>query len=105
MWLPDKVIASVNDGVDEVFYLLYATTKIFNEQRPPGTPLVFSSWYWAKGTREAGPFKSQSSAYRDAWYRLCSRQRAPLLHEAAMSELHRQERAERREAMKLRLVA
>jgi hypothetical protein len=40
--------------------------------------LVFSGWYWSLGAREAGPFKSQSAAWRDAWYRL-GRRRAPLV--------------------------
>jgi len=105
MWLPNAVINAVNEQVDEVFYLSYVTTRVFNDQRSPGTPMVFSGWYWAKGLREAGPFKSQSSAYRDAWYRLCSRTRAPIIHETAMSEVHRQERAAKRDANTLKLVA
>src|SRR5580765_3370776 len=105
MWLPNSVIAAVDEAVDEVFLINYQTTKIFNENREPGTPLVFSGWYWAKGRLEGGPFRSQSSAYRDAWYRFVSRQKAPMLHETARGEIKRQERAARREAVGLRAVA
>lgn len=105
MWLPRSVINDVHETVDEVFYVNYQTTKVFNESRTPGVPLVFSGWYWAKGPREGGPFKSQSAAYRDAWYRLCSRTKMPLVHETARGEIRRQERTAKRETIGLRVVA
>lgn len=105
MWLPRSVIEAVNENIDEVFLVNYATTKIFNEKRSPGTPLVFSGWYWARGKQEGGPFRSQSAAYRDAWYKFCSRTRMPSIHETAVSEIKRQERAARREALNIRAVA
>ena len=105
MWLPQKIIQAVTDTVDEVFYVSFQTAKVFNEGRERGTPMVFSGWYWARGTQEGGPFKSQSSAYRDAWYELISNARAPALHKAAASEIRRQERQRRREAIGLRRVA
>lgn len=109
MWLPNSVISAVRETVDEVFYVSYETTRTFNQDRAPGTPLVFSGWYWAKGSREGGPFRSQSSAYRDAWYKLVAREKAPVLYATAKVEIKKQERAKRRVkaggAPKLKLVA
>jgi hypothetical protein len=105
MWLPRSVINAVDAAVDEVFYVSYQTTRVFNESRAKGTPLVFSGWYWAKGRREGGPFKSQSSAYRDAWYALVAIARPPAIHTEAKGEIKRQERAARRERLGLRRVA
>jgi hypothetical protein len=61
-----------------VFYLSYAACRRWAEHRDKGEPLVFSGWYWTHGKREAGPFKSQSAAWRDAWYQL-GRHKAPLM--------------------------
>ena len=78
MWLPDAVLKDVRDHGARVFYLSYPAARRWAEDRPPGEPLVFSGWYWTLGDREAGPFKSQSSAWRDAYYKL-GRRKAPLL--------------------------
>lgn len=83
MWLPNALIADVEDTVT-VFYLPYATTRYWAENRAKGEPLVFSGWYWAKGPREAGPFKSRSAAYRDAWFHMVQRRTPPLLHADAL---------------------
>lgn len=68
MWLPDHVIKTVEDARVTVFYLSYAACRHWAEHRERDEPLVFSGWYWARGGREAGPFKSQSAAWRDAWF-------------------------------------
>lgn len=83
MWLPNAIIEDVEDAV-AVFYVDYATTRIWAENRDKGEPLVFSGWYWAKGPREGGPFKSRSACYRDAWYRLVQRRTPPVLHAKAV---------------------
>lgn len=78
MWLRDSILTEVTDLGARIFYLSYAACRRWAENRDPDQPLVFSGWYWSKGGREAGPFKSQSAAWRDAWYQL-GRHRAPLL--------------------------
>jgi hypothetical protein len=78
MWLPDILIKDVRELQARVFYLSYSACRRWAENRDKGEPLVFSGWYWSLGKREAGPFKSQSAAWRDAWYQL-GRHRAPLL--------------------------
>lgn len=78
MWLPDSVLSDVRALDARIFYLSYSACRRWAEHRDKGEPLVFSGWYWSLGKREAGPFKSQSAAWRDAWYQL-GRHRAPLL--------------------------
>jgi hypothetical protein len=99
MWLPNSLIAEVEDTV-KVFYVNYATTRLWAEHREKGEPLVFSGWYWAKGSVEAGPFKSQSACYRDAWFRMVVKRAPPVLQQ----ETIKAERKLKRE-QSLRLVA
>ena len=70
MWISNSIQDEVRHAV-RVFYVPYAATLLWKEHRAKGEPLVFSGWYWAKGAREGGPFRSQSACYRDAWYRCC----------------------------------
>lgn len=77
MWLPNALIKDVGDADVRVFYVSYAATRRWAAGRDPGEPLVFSGWYWAIGARESGPFKSQSAAWRDAWYRVVRRRGPP----------------------------
>lgn len=79
MWLPNALIKDVGETGARVFYVSYAACRRWAADRDPGEPLVFSGWYWSLGTREAGPFKSQSAAWRDAWYRLSRRKAPPVL--------------------------
>jgi hypothetical protein len=76
MWLPDALINDVKALEARVFYLPYGAARRWAENRDPGEPLVFSGWYWARGGKEAGPFRSQSAAWRDCWYVL-GRHHAP----------------------------
>jgi hypothetical protein len=93
MWLPNKIVDDVKDAV-QVFYLPYSYCRYWAEHRAPGEPLVFSGWYWAQGAREAGPFKSQSACFRDAWYRAVTHKRPPALHaDALKAEQELRERA------------
>lgn len=78
MWLPNKIIDDVTEAVT-VFYVDYATTRFWAENRAKGEPLVFSGWYWAQGIREGGPFKSRSACYRDAWFRVVQKRTPPAL--------------------------
>ena len=90
MWLPDAVIKDVKAHDARVFYVSYAACRRWAETRDRGEPLVFSGWYWSRGAREAGPFKSQSACWRDCWYAL-GRRRAPLI--TADNDLFEAERA------------
>jgi hypothetical protein len=88
MWLPNVIVKETSNAV-KVFYVGYAVTRLWAAEREKGEPLVFSGWYWANGTREGGPFKSQSACYRDAWFNVVRRVAPPVLH-ADMLRLERQ---------------
>jgi hypothetical protein len=96
MWLPNAIISDVDDQV-AVFYVSYATTRYWAEHREPGEPLVFSGWYWAKGIREGGPFKSRSACYRDAWFRVVQKRTPPVLHQDTLRVEREAQRKKNRE--------
>ena len=71
--------AVINDTLEkcQVHYLDRSTARWWNERRAKGQPPVFCGWYWVKGPREAGPFKTQSSAMRDAYFTLVLNEHVP----------------------------
>lgn len=79
MWLPRSLVDDVHAANIEVFHVCYAATRLWARERAEGEPLVFSGYYWTFGNREAGPFRSKSSAYRDAWYRVVRRRLPPMI--------------------------
>jgi hypothetical protein len=79
MWLPRALTDAVTEAGIKVFYVSYAATRRWAVERDKGEPLIFSGWYWGLGPRESGPFKSQSSAYRDAWFRVVRRHAPPVI--------------------------
>jgi hypothetical protein len=101
MWLSNHIRDDVADAC-EVFYVTREIAAFWNDNRAKGDPLVFTGWYWAKGAREGGPFKSKSSCYRDAWFRVVREEAPPALHaDAARIERRnsRRENRARRETM------
>ena len=82
MWIPKAVADAVDDAV-KVFYVPYAATRAWKEDRVPGEPLIFTGWYWAMGKIENGPFKSRSACFRDAWFRAVNHRKPPELHSDA----------------------
>lgn len=70
MWLQNALIDAVRDADIKVFYVSFQATRLWAKERDKDEPLVFSGYYWALGAREAGPFRSMSAAYRDAYYRV-----------------------------------
>ena len=99
MWLPNALIADVEERVT-VFYVSYATTRLWAAHREKGEPLIFSGWYWAIGPREAGPFKSRSACYRDAWFRIVQKRTPPVLR----TENEKAEKSEQREIRKRKVA-
>ena len=67
MWVSSAIISAV-DKLVEVGYVPHSVTRYWNTRRTRDQPCVFAGWYWVNGTDEAGPFKSRSSAYRDAYF-------------------------------------
>jgi hypothetical protein len=77
MRLPDDVITTVKKAGVRVFFASRNTTKVWNQQRISKEPLRYGGWYWMRSQRgrvtamdEDGPFRSQSSAIRDAFVKL-----------------------------------
>jgi len=79
MWLPNALIDAVEEAKIKVFYVSFAATRLWATERDKDEPLVFSGYYWAMGPREAGPFRSMSAAYRDAYYRVVRRMAPPVV--------------------------
>lgn len=64
-------------------FLTYAdrdTVKLWNSLRGKDDPPIFGGWYWLKGWSEGGPFRCESAAIRDAWYRAVLKIEPPRLH-------------------------
>lgn len=84
--LKKSVVESTRAKV-EVVYVDRDTSRWWNSRRRPEDTAVFCGWYWIEDrTREeAGPFRSRSAAYRDAYYRLVLKRELPSV---GQSQLH-----------------
>lgn len=81
--LRKSVVASTERHV-RVVYLDRSTSKWWNQRRQVDDTAVFCGWYWIKGREEAGPYRSRSAAYRDAYYRFVLEREQPNVgHSAA----------------------
>jgi hypothetical protein len=71
MWLPNAVFEDVKK-VARVHYVNVAMCKTWNEHRRHGELRLLTGWCWtAKDGRSFKQgFKSETIAYRDAWYEL-----------------------------------
>lgn len=79
MWLSNSLVNAVEEAKIRVFYVSFQATRLWASERDKDEPLVFSGYYWALGPREAGPFRSMSAAYRDAYYRVVRRTAPPVV--------------------------
>jgi hypothetical protein len=78
----------ITDTLDQVkiVYLDRETSKWWNAKRSPDDTAVFCGWYWVKGKEEAGPFRTRSSAMRDAYYRYVLHREMPSIGRSALPE-------------------
>src|SRR5579864_5992150 len=65
--MPSTIIDQV-DKLVRVGYVPREITHYWNTRRKSDEPCVFTGWYWVNGVEEGGPFKTKSSAYRDAYF-------------------------------------
>jgi hypothetical protein len=79
--LATNFIESVRKAGVKVYFATRTTTKVWNGHRISGEPLRYGGWYWVRTQRgrvtevdEDGPFRSESSAIRDAYVKLQLRQ-------------------------------
>jgi hypothetical protein len=104
MWLSKKIREAVTENV-QVFYLNWTAARMWNQKRDKGEPMVFTGWYWAHRGREGGPFKSMSSAYRDAWYLIVEQREPPLLHKNFVKIESRLQRGRRKGKNEVEMLA
>lgn len=78
MWLPNDIIAAV-DRIARITYINVADTKLWNEQRNKDELRLLTGWAWTarNGSAHRQGFKTQTVAYRDAYYELVRRSVAP----------------------------
>lgn len=78
MWLPGNVIESV-DNVARIYYINSAMTQRWNATRKPNELRLLTGWCWESksGGNFYQGFKTQTVAYRDAWYNLVARHSIP----------------------------
>ena len=79
--ISDDVYSRTTDRGVEVFFVSRAVTKWWNARRDKKGErdiALLSGWYWSLGNEEYGPFRSQSAAWRDAYYRRVARHRPPM---------------------------
>lgn len=74
--LKNAVVEATSRQV-QITYLDRETAKWWNARRKPDEPCVFCGWYWVRGDEEAGPFRSRSSALRDAFFKFVLRREMP----------------------------
>lgn len=79
MWLSKDVIESTEAHV-RVVYVDMALVAFWNQKREAGEPRLFTGFYWLNGAAEAGPFRSRSAAYRDAWYHQVVKREPPSIN-------------------------
>lgn len=80
MKLTEAIQKDLNHSRVHITFANRETIAIWNRLRAPNEPPIFTGWYWASGVREGGPFRCESAAMRDAWYRICLRQEPPLVN-------------------------
>ena len=93
--LRKSVIESTEAKV-KIVYVDRETSKWWNTRRRPDDTVVFCGWYWIRGTEEAGPFRSRSAAYRDAYYRHVLRREPPSVGHSQLEGTRRYERKARK---------
>ncbi len=73
-----------------VQYISADIARYWNRRRDDrAEPVILTGWFWVAGSREGGPFKSQTAAYRDAWYRLVEKVTPPIVPKAVPSRPNR----------------
>ncbi len=76
--LRDHVVMETLEEV-EVVYLNRETAKWWNARRGVDDTATFCGHYWIHDNEEGGPFKTRSSAIRDAYYRFVLRREPPAI--------------------------
>jgi hypothetical protein len=80
MWLPNNIIADV-DRVARIHYVDVGLCQQWNKHRRGGELRLLTGWCWtAKNGRDFRQgFKTQTVAYRDAYYALVRKEHTPVI--------------------------
>jgi hypothetical protein len=70
-------VISRTDAKVQVVYVGRDTARLWNTRRKADDTPTFCGWYWFRGHDEAGPFRTMSAAYRDAYYRFVLERETP----------------------------
>lgn len=81
--LKDLVVTETLDLV-KVVYLDREVSKSWNAKRKADDTATFCGFYWVRGMDENGPFRSRSSAIRDAYYRFVLKREVPTVGQTAL---------------------
>jgi hypothetical protein len=79
MWLPNQIIQSVDDAA-RIYYVNARMCLSWNQHRKDGELRLLTGWCWISKTNPSlfrQGFKTQTVAYRDAYYSLVRRESAP----------------------------
>jgi hypothetical protein len=78
MWLPNNIIAEVG-RVARIHYVDRAMCVRWNEHRKEGELRLLTGWCWTarNGRDYRQGFKTQTVAYRDAYYALVRQEHTP----------------------------
>lgn len=81
MWLPNNIIAEV-DSVARIHYIDVSMCISWNKRRDVSELRLLTGWCWSAkdGRSYRQGFKTQTVAYRDAYYTLVRKEVAPIAH-------------------------
>lgn len=68
--LSNRVLEDVSDHEVDVYFADQSIVSLWNRLRDRGEVPFLTGWYWQRGAREGGPFRSKAAATRDAYYRI-----------------------------------
>lgn len=78
MWLPNNIVTDV-DHVARIYYINKVMCINWNANRQEGELRLLTGWCWVErgGRNYRQGFKTQTVAYRDAYYALIAKTNAP----------------------------
>jgi hypothetical protein len=90
MWFSKELLDDLQASRVTIDYANRETVSLWNANRGDGEPPTFTGFYWygmiAGVMSEGGPFRTESAAMRDAWYRVCLRKAPPPLRGVAEAQ-------------------
>lgn len=91
--LTNAVRETLRHAEAEVFFVPREATKWWNAQRARKDDEValLGGWYWSFGLQEAGPFRTQTAAWRDVYYRRILGRAPPVISPRDIARMRRED--------------